>query len=388
MSPPVRLNVSPTQAIVATSLVIAIVMPLVALALRGIQPAGDTQRYVDAASALLAGEGVPHDALPYVGYVVLVAAMRALGLSTTALVLLQIACAGLAIVAVARTADDLAGPRAGALASLALAVNIDIWSWHLYVLTDSLYVSAVAVSTWLVQAAATRAGPARWLAALAAVGVTASLRPNGWLLAAVFAAYVAWRLLPRHRVLGAGLVLVAGLAVVSLTPTLQAADNVQAARMLREGVVNWGDRSTALNMPGDVDRVRDARTAAIYTVHEPGAVARLVGIRLATEVGHVRPYYSGAHNAGIVAFLVPLYAFAVVGAWVWRRSPLLVLLGLTLAVHLGTVALTFADYDGRFLLYAVPALTVLAGAGAAAVAMRSAEVLRSFRGGARPIPTA
>jgi hypothetical protein len=368
--------------------IVAVTMPLVALAVRGIRPAGDTKRYLDGASALLAGHGLPHDAVPYAGYVAVVAGVRQLGLSMTALAVLQIACAGLAVFAVARTARDLAGPVAGALAALGLAVNVDIWSWHLYVLTDSLYVSGVALSTWLVHHAVERRRAAPALGALAAVVVAASLRPNGWLLAAAYAAYAAWRLLPRRRGLGAALVLVAACAVASQLPQLKAADNVQAVRMLREGVVNWGDRSSSLDMPGDVDRVHDASSAARYSAQEPVAVGRLVAARLATELGHVRPYYSAVHNAGIVVFLVPLYVLALVGACVTRRQPLLVLLGLAVAVHLATVGLTFADYDGRFLLYAVPALTVLAGAGAAPVVAWSVQFLRAIRAGARQAPAA
>lgn len=352
------------RAALPVAVLLAVGMPLVALALRGVQPAGDTARYMEGARVLLAGDGVPQDALPYTGYVAVVAAVRALGLSTTAIALLQISCAAAAVLAVHRTANALAGPRAAALSALGLALNVDIWTWHLYVLTDSLYVTAVAVTTWLLHRAIEQRSKPAWVAAVAAAVAMVSLRPNGWLLLAAFGSYTTWRLLQRRRLLAAVLVLMAAGAVALQSPALQADDNVQAERMLREGVVNWGDRSSAHTMPGDVGGVRDATTALAYTADQPVAVLRLAGARVATEMAHVRPYYSTLHNAGIVLFLVPLYSLALVGAWGHRRQPLLWLLVLTAGTHMLIIAATFADYDGRFLLYSVPALTVLAGCGA------------------------
>ena len=46
-----------------------------------------------------------------------------------------------------------------------------------------------------------------------------------------------------------------------------------------------------------------------------------------------------------------------------RRHALTSLLAAVIAGHLLTVALTFADWDGRFLLYVLPAIGVLAARG-------------------------
>lgn len=378
----------PSRVALPLAVAIAVAVPLLGLRVRGVRPAGDTSRYVEGAQALLAGDGVPPDALPYSGYVVVVAATRSIGLSQTAVIVLQIICAAAAVVAVHHTARSLAGPRAGALAALGLSLNADLWTWHLYVLTDSLYITAVAAASWLLHRALEQDSVSSWMAALAATAVMVSLRPNGWVVLAVFAAYVAWRLLPRGRLVGALAVLLLVVAAAAQAPPLQADDNVQAAKMLREGVVNWGDRSTSRSMPGDVAAVQDVRTALAYAAQEPVAVLQLAGARAGTELAHVRSYYSSIHNAGIVAFLLPLYTMALVGAWSQRRHPLTWLLTLVAGVHLLIVAGTFADYDGRFLLYSVPALTVLAGCGADRTLAGLAQAARRVRGGARPVPRA
>ena len=69
------------------------------------------------------------------------------------------------------------------------------------------------------------------------------------------------------------------------------------------------------------------------------------------------------HNVLIVAVLVPLYALALTGvAATWRHPLTHLLLGLITA-HLLFVAVTLADYDGRFLLHVLGPLAVLAAAG-------------------------
>ena len=65
----------------------------------------------------------------------------------------------------------------------------------------------------------------------------------------------------------------------------------------------------------------------------------------------------------IVGVLLPLYALATVGVATAWRHPLTHLLVAVIAAHLLFVAVSFADYDGRFLLYVLGPFAALAGAG-------------------------
>jgi len=71
---------------------------------------------------------------------------------------------------------------------------------------------------------------------------------------------------------------------------------------------------------------------------------------------------TGAGAPGVVAVQVVMASLAVAAQFDLGRSyrePLARLLAAVIAGHLLIVALTFADWDGRFLLYALPAVFVL-----------------------------
>ncbi len=201
-------------------------------------------------------------------------------------------------------------------------------------------------------------GPAHW---------RALLRPNGWLLVAVALSYWAWHG-PRRRTVrlaglgGIGLTFVAAVVIlITLRPGLLTND---PQVMLRQGEVIWGYREGRLAMPDDPGATRAGLPgAAEYALYHPGACMRLAVLRVFTELVHARPYYSMRHNAVIVAVLAPLYLLALVGfVRNWRR-PLAGLLVSVIVSHLLVQAVNYADWSGRFLLYVLPLIGVLAASG-------------------------
>ena len=59
----------------------------------------------------------------------------------------------------------------------------------MYLLTDSLYISLVAIATWAVHRAAERPGPRAYVLAAVVLIISALVRPNGWLLIPIAAIY-------------------------------------------------------------------------------------------------------------------------------------------------------------------------------------------------------
>ena len=76
--------------------------------------------------------------------------------------------------------------------------------------------------------------------------------------------------------------------------------------------------------------------------------------RLAVYVAQVRPFYSTAHNTMIALWLLPLYACAALGLWALRNQPLAWWCAGVVATQAVVVALTHADYDGRYLAHVMP----------------------------------
>jgi hypothetical protein len=92
--------------------------------------------------------------------------------------------------------------------------------------------------------------------------------------------------------------------------------------------------------------------------------------RVAAEIAHVRGHYSTAHNAAVVALLAVVYPLAIAGFARRRRRPLSLLMLAVVAGHIAIVAVTFYDYDGRYLLYVFPLIVVFASCGVSDLVQR------------------
>lgn len=134
-------------------------------------------------------------------------------------------------------------------------------------------------------------------------------------------------------------------------------------RMLYEGRVQWAPDEARMPMPV-ADEDDDSLVAGLrYLTQHPVDSARLALARVVRSLTAVRPYYSTIHNWAIIAYMTPVYILAIVGsARVWKQ-PLVGLIAAVVVTHMAIVAATFADYDGRFLLYVLPLIIALAGVG-------------------------
>jgi hypothetical protein len=353
---------------VAGGLLLAFILLNVAFfELRGVQWGGDTSRYVDGARALLAGKPRRGYALAYGGYMAVVAFWESVGAGLPGVVVFQIGVAAVAGAAVAALGATLGGPLAGLVGAAFVMANPDVARWHGYILTDSLYISAVAIVAFLVWRAAERGG--LWYAlALLALLPAGTLRPTAFLLLPVAAAFWAARgVVTGDRigmVLGVLGVLVAGLLILAPGVQETAAGRLPGST-LRGGWVIYESPAYRLQMPRDEPRprLRGWRYDLRYAQRHPGLTLALAARRIAVELAHVRPHYRARHNALIVAVLLPLYTLALVGIAATWRHPLTHLLVVLIAAHLLIVAVTLADYDGRFLLYVLGPLAALAAAG-------------------------
>lgn len=342
-------------------------LPMVALVRTGVRLGGDTSRYLDGGAQLFSSGPLSGSVLPYLGYVATVGLFQEAGLGTSRLVVFQITVAVLATVALFDLGRRLAGDVAGLIAAGFFATYIDFVKWHVYILTESLFISAVVLTFWALDTAARRGGS--WYAVgVLGLGVTALLRPNGWLLLPIGVSY--WALLrlpsarPRLRIGVVAGIVAAFVAFAGLAPMLTAGtDAAKPAEMLREGAVIWGDPSTWVTMPSDRGRGEGFAALSSYAVRHPVATAKVAALRVGTELMRVRGYYSMSRNLLILGFLVPIYGFAIAGLRTVIRQPLGRMMLAFAATQLALVAATFADYDGRFLLYILPFVMIFSGVG-------------------------
>jgi hypothetical protein len=338
----------------------------------GIRPAGDSARYLEGADNLLHGQDLTSREAMFLGYIAVVAACQALGLGLPGIVLVQLVFAALAAWAQFDLGRSIVGRAAGFLAAGLLLVNLDVIRWNAYVLTESLYTSAVVLSTWWIYQAGQRKGYWYFAAGLVLL-FAASLRPHGWLLLPIAGTYwiiaLPFSWIARFLAIGGllGSVLIAFVSVPGIGQGIDQSFSAAAVEnkdpradfrgFLARGVVIWGYADGNLTMPtGSVMGLR-------YAVEHPVTVIRLAGVRILTECAHVRPYFSAPHNLLILGYLLPLYSFAIVGFVSLARKSLCWLILAVVGSHLLFVGFTWADWDGRFLIYILPCFTVLAAGG-------------------------
>ena len=351
-----------TRSVVCLGLASVLVNVLV-VAWVGISRGGDSFRYVDGAAQLVAGEPLrAPNVSQYLGYVGLVALATIAGTGLTGVVAVQIAVAAFAAMAVYDLGRQLGGRAAGLLAAGVFVVDVDIAQWHAYILTDSLYISLVVIATWFVHRAGAL-GLKSYVNALLVGVVTASIRPNGWIFGPLAAVYwISRSALSRWARIGIACAMLAGLAGVISLALYQRYNTVVA------------------HPPKGWDNARafaDVWLGLFGSAPSGENRLALAANRVVLEVGHVRPVYSTRHNAAVIAMLAVTYPLALVGFIRRRQHPLSRLMVAIIAGHLLIVALTFADRDGRYLLYVFPLIVVFAACGAVSLAASASSNRRS-----------
>ena len=345
----------------------------------GVRIGGDTSLYLDGASSLLNGQPLIGRQPSYLGYIAVVAGLQAAGGGLVSIVIIQLAAATVAAIAVYRIAVELGGRVAGALAVLLFAVDVETNRWHAFVLGDSLFLSFLVITAWLVHRAT--AAPARFdrhAVAVLSLIATALIRPEGWFVVPAAAGY--WILQPRlsmrRRVAFVGAALLGCIAISTLvTPRL--GGNLEAVgpgEMLRRGQTIWDYDGWRVAMPDDpVWSTAHGSAAAVgYAVRHPISTASLMIARLAVHAAHVRPFYSTAHNVMIAAWLLPLYALGAIGWWAARHHRVAWWCAGVIATQALVVALTHAEWDGRYLAHVMPLLYPSAASGLGVVLLRAA----------------
>jgi 4-amino-4-deoxy-L-arabinose transferase-like glycosyltransferase len=341
----------------------------------GIHLGGDSLRYVGGAENLLRGSPLVERQAHYTGYLLLIAFCQLTGIGLPGVIAIQLIMAGLAAFALYDLGRKLHGEWAGLFAAALFAANPDIARWNAYILTDSLYISLVTLAVWSVY----KAFELRryWYVLAVAVLVAATLiRPNGSVLILVSLLYLSSHLKPRTLswlVISAILLaaILSALAVLRFY-TLQYSDNpVIALRYGTTGIGEWG-----VSMPPEPEPFAGEWTDLIgYVARHPIASLRLCATRVAIELVHARPFFSFKHNALLLATLPVIYLLALVGLKLNRNRALARLIVLTIIAHLAVVAATYADWDGRFLLYVLPLVCLLSSCALASLIAKCARTL-------------
>jgi len=326
----------------------------------GIRIGGDSPRYLSGAANLLRGLPLEGKQISYVGYVAVIAFCERIGIGLPGVIAIQLVLAAVAAAALYDLGRRLHDGRAGLMAAGLFVANPDIARWNAFILTDSLYISLVILAVWGVHTAALR--KRYWYILAVALLIAAALvRPNGFVLMAVSVLYLASRATSRKRLRW---LIVSGIAVAFISGAIVAA-RFYPSNNSKPAVLAWSNGGTGVkpwnvSMPPAPVQVEGGWAEALgYVAGHPFASLRLACTRVAIELIHVRPSYSFKHNMVLLVALPFLYLLALIGLKLNQERSLTRLIILVIGGHLILIALTFADWDGRYLLYTLPLISLL-----------------------------
>jgi 4-amino-4-deoxy-L-arabinose transferase-like glycosyltransferase len=352
-----------------------LLMNLTILMSGGIRLGGDSPRYLGGAESLLRGLPLQGREISYAGYALLIAFCRLTGAGLPGVILIQILLAATAAVALYDLGRRLHGHRAGLIAAGLFVSNPDIARWNAFILTDSPYISLVILGVWCIHTAARR--KRYWyFPAAASVWVAASVRPNGLLLLSVAVLYLVGHSISRKRLrwlVVSGIVLASVVGAIAALRVFPVTSHEHIEVTLRNGIT--GIDSWRVSMPPDPAPIKGDWSAAFsYAAAHPFASFRLALARVFIELIHIRPFYSFRHNIIVLAALAFIYLLALPGLKLNRDRSLTHLLLLVIISHLFLVAISFADWDGRFLLYILPLICLFSSCAAASLIDRYGNV--------------
>jgi len=331
----------------------------------GVLLGSDSERYIFSAQQLAQGGEMAPKAAPYLGYIGAVWLFQhALGLGLVGVVCFQLMLSLVSVALAHRILLREAGHTAAGIFLILVLAFSDFVQWHRYVLTDSMSASLVLIGACLIYQAAHIRRLWMYSLTLLVIGFGAMVRPNGWLLFLPLISYWSWIEFKGFQRLLAMVLGVLGLTVlVLLSPQFKTSvDAEKPAQQLLEGRVIWGAKDTYLQMQPKQLGSDGYAGVMEYAIAYPAQTAYLMSKRVLWELAKVRPYYSSVHNIYILVFMIPIYVLMTL-ACLLCRSRLMYLLMATFSLHLALVAITFSDWDGRFLMHVYPVMAMLAGLG-------------------------
>jgi len=335
--------------------------------------APDSQRYLNGAQELRQSGTITGKATRYSGYVFLVMLADVVSKGSSGqlwvVAAVQVAALSGALFCLWRLGIDLFGATAGNVAALLFASNVYLLRWAPYVLPTTLFTSFIVISCYLC-ALSTRK-PAYLPAAIAAIIVTTSLRPNGIALLPVFVIYLLFSQERRARWMTAGLlaiVLLPGIPVVQRVLD-GSAQYEQLVERMKVGTIIWSeDPVDHVEIEGRTgsQMIDLVRYVAVHPLHSGNVMAK----RLFRSYSFQRDDYSTRHRL-LLGVLMPLLLgsalFGLVRAIRTSESKHYLLLVALIATQSVVIAISFADHDHRFISYITPLIFLFVGNGFARV---------------------
>ncbi|MBI3251585.1 MAG: glycosyltransferase family 39 protein [Candidatus Andersenbacteria bacterium] len=333
----------------------------------GVRDGGDTWFYVQNARTVLENFGNPFALLDqgiYPYYWLYPFFLIAFQIQASAVIITQVILQSLAAVLLYQIGKKLWSAPVGLIAGVAYAFFFEVFQWDLYMLTDSLYLSMMIASVYLVMGAVERKTAAAWLAPTFSMVGLFLLRPTSVVYLASVGFLGAMPMPAKFRLYVA---LVALTAIVLGGGYLTAYGSQKAfgvaysvyyyKDLLRQGVVVRDRPEYSLSLTWD----------SSFTIKNFFRVISLFEHRAVAFWRFYIPAYSPDHRLLNLLTFIPLYGFAFVGGLsIFTRKPIdqrksfLVVIILAYWIF---QTLTEVDFDWRYRIPVLPWVLLFAAYG-------------------------
>lgn len=330
----------------------------------GVNTSVDSAMYQDNAAALLRGVFPQGRDIGYISYSIFLAAASLLGGDDVA-VLFQVLFSGVALYFLYRAAYKITANEITSLLMCTFYLGwIKIHQWNFFIYTESLFTSMAIISFAALVLSRTKK---HYALTLIIFLFTVLIRPTGIALLTGFLvyglAYLYDQVSRTAWIITVFIVIASGLLILNVVmKDYGFIDSYRNAELIYPNI------SLGLQPPIDLIISSDEHAPLIrlimFIYSNPIYFLKITLLKLLLFIGNVKPYFSVVHNAGIVAFLFPLYFFAAKGFQYFplNRKEHYFITGFVI-MQCAIVSLTSENWDGRFLIPVLPFVFMLSAVG-------------------------
>ena len=335
----------------------------------GVQYWLDSDRYLFGADNLLNSLPVESRGGQYLGYIVFIAFFQLLGFSIEIIPIIQICIALLAAYLLYNLTKSITGSRLSGIVSFGLyLLNPFITTWHLFILTESLYSSFVILACWSIYKVHLNPSIKNYILCSIILIATIFIRPNGWIfipIACCFFIFYSKKLILKIRVSLISLTLLLFIIGAASIPAFnKSIEATTPYELMIKGEVIWDHPSERIKMPEDLSyKNSNWSNGFFYIIHHPISCIKLASLRIGKMFIQIREHHSFKYKAHILLWILPAYLLALIGIFYCKKRSITFLITSIIIGHSIIVGLTYATHESRFIIYILPIIYVLSGCG-------------------------
>jgi hypothetical protein len=340
----------------------------------GVKYVNDSHRYLEYANTLAHGLYFDPHNFWYISYAFFLLIVRTVSTSYLLIIVIQYLISYLAVLSVYQSTYFLfQNSRSSLVASCLYILFYELMVWNSYILTESLYASFMCFSLHSLLWYQNKPSTPRLFVMGGIILFTAMIKPTGIALVGALVAVGIYILSKRIKALLAKilvmLTLITAFAIIidKMLTTYLIMENYQLGEVIYglTTLPHHTQYSSLLVTPPENIYVPEEGTRPLLKViyfitHHPWYWTKLFFTKLFFFLGHVRPFWSTAHNLFSVLFLVPVYILAgrtlIKRVIPFHHSIFTITF---ISIHVLSVCITSEDWDGRFLVPLLPPLIML-----------------------------